>query len=100
MHFFPGGYLELRCSEEAEIIGIDDAEMGEYAYDYVGLETELSPPKHTFDEDATVGAAATGGGREPMHHDHPHFHAAHIAKKASSEASGYEKTEEISVEPA
>lgn len=31
MHFIPG--LRLRCSEEAEIIGIDDAEMGEFAYD-------------------------------------------------------------------
>ncbi|KZP02475.1 hypothetical protein FIBSPDRAFT_1055850 [Athelia psychrophila] len=38
------------------IIGIDDAEMGEYAYDYVGLETELAPPKHTFGEDALEGA--------------------------------------------
>ncbi|KAF8327995.1 ammonium transporter [Amanita rubescens] len=39
MHFIPG--LSMRGSEEAEILGIDDAEMGEYAYDYVGLETEI-----------------------------------------------------------
>ncbi|KAF8884088.1 ammonium transporter [Gymnopilus junonius] len=41
MHFIPG--LRLRVSEEEEIIGIDESDMGEYAYDYVGLETELKP---------------------------------------------------------
>lgn len=39
MHFIPG--LRLRASEQAEILGIDDAEMGEFAYDYVGLEQEI-----------------------------------------------------------
>ncbi|EJT99169.1 ammonium transporter [Dacryopinax primogenitus] len=39
MHFIPG--LCLRTTEEAEIIGIDDAEMGEFAYDYVGVDAEL-----------------------------------------------------------
>ncbi|RXW20797.1 hypothetical protein EST38_g5064 [Candolleomyces aberdarensis] len=41
MHYIPG--LRLRVSEETEIIGIDEVEMGEFAYDYVGLETELKP---------------------------------------------------------
>ncbi|KAF8960438.1 ammonium transporter [Flammula alnicola] len=39
MHFIPG--LRLRTTEEAEILGVDDAEMGEFAYDYVGLEQEI-----------------------------------------------------------
>jgi ammonium transporter, Amt family len=39
MHYIPG--LRLRASEEAEILGIDDAEMGEFAYDYVGLDQEI-----------------------------------------------------------
>lgn len=39
MHFIPG--LRLRCSEEEEIVGIDDAFLGEYAYDYVGADPEL-----------------------------------------------------------
>jgi Amt family ammonium transporter len=38
-HFVPG--LSLRCDEEAEIVGIDDAYLGEYAYDYVGADPEL-----------------------------------------------------------
>lgn len=39
MHFIPG--LRLRASEEAEIVGIDDAYLGEFAYDYVGSDPEL-----------------------------------------------------------
>jgi len=41
MHFIPG--LRLRVDEDSEILGIDDAEMGEFAYDYVGLEAEINP---------------------------------------------------------
>ncbi|KAF8159921.1 ammonium transporter [Crassisporium funariophilum] len=41
MHYIPG--LRLRVPEETEIIGIDESEMGEFAYDYVGLQTELRP---------------------------------------------------------
>lgn len=36
MHFIPG--LRLRCSEDAEIVGIDDSELGEWAYDFGKLE--------------------------------------------------------------
>jgi len=59
MHFIPG--MRLRCSEETEIIGVDDAEMGEFAYDYVGIDTELGP-RPEYPE------GAVGGGREPEHH--------------------------------
>jgi Amt family ammonium transporter len=48
MHFIPG--MRLRASEEAEIIGIDDAEMGEFAYDYVGIDAELGPKAHEHHE--------------------------------------------------
>lgn len=41
MHYIPG--LRLRVPEQTEIIGIDECEMGEYAYDYVGVESELKP---------------------------------------------------------
>jgi Amt family ammonium transporter len=39
MNLIPG--LSLRSSEEAEILGIDDAEIGEFAYDYVELTREV-----------------------------------------------------------
>ena len=59
LHFIPG--CRLRASEEAEILGIDDAEMGEFAYDYVRLDAEPGHPIETK-------AAALGGSREPDHH--------------------------------
>jgi len=58
MHFIPG--LSLRTDEEAEILGVDDADMGEFAYDYVGIDQEIG---HTLD----TGFTATGGNREPNH---------------------------------
>jgi len=39
MNLIPG--LRLRVGEEAEILGIDDAEIGEFAYDYVELTREV-----------------------------------------------------------
>lgn len=40
MNMIPG--LSLRASDEAEIAGIDDTEIGEYAYDYVELSREVA----------------------------------------------------------
>ncbi|KAG1733371.1 ammonium transporter AmtB-like domain-containing protein [Suillus paluster] len=58
MHYIPG--LRLRCDEETEILGVDDAEMGEFAYDYVGIESELMPRSE-------YSAGAPGGNHEPRH---------------------------------
>jgi len=48
MHFIPG--LRISCSDEAEIIRIDDFEIGEFAYDYVSSALEISP--RVYDGDA------------------------------------------------
>jgi len=74
MHYIPG--LSLRANEEAEILGIDDAEMGEFAYDYVGLEQEI---EHGLE---TIGAV--GGAREPDHHHHPSLEDHYLAEKERS----------------
>ncbi|KAF9218851.1 ammonium transporter [Gyrodon lividus] len=58
MHLIP--WFRLRCDEETEIIGVDDVEMGEFAYDYVGIESELMPQSE-------YNNGASGGGREPQH---------------------------------
>lgn len=58
MHVIPG--LTLRTTEEAEILGVDVADMGEFAYDYVGIDQEIGPTPDT-------GLTVTGGGREPDH---------------------------------
>ncbi|OCH88521.1 ammonium transporter [Obba rivulosa] len=85
MHFIPG--LRLRASEEAEILGIDDAEMGEFAYDYVGLDLAASGAAHTFHDDTHShgDVPLTAGGREPRH---LHMSTAH---KEGSLESGVEK---------
>lgn len=74
LHYIPG--CRLRASDEAEILGIDDAEMGEFAYDYVGLDQE---PGHTID----TSVSAVGGSREPDHHA--------VKEKGSSTSSADEK---------
>lgn len=58
MHFIPG--LRLRCDEETEILGVDDAEMGEFAYDFVGVESEIMPR-------AEYNIGTSDGGRELRH---------------------------------
>jgi len=60
MHFIPG--LRLRCDEDTEILGVDDAEMGEFAYDYVGLESEI-PTRTEYNNNQ----GASSGSREPPH---------------------------------
>jgi len=47
MHFIPG--LRLRVSEETEIVGIDEMDMGEFAYDYVGLDLERKPASYNIE---------------------------------------------------
>ena len=74
MHYIPG--LSLRANEEAEILGIDDAEMGEFAYDYVELEQEIG---HGLE---TIGAV--GGAREPDHHHHPSLEHHYLTEKRRS----------------
>ncbi|PWW76005.1 hypothetical protein C7212DRAFT_321040 [Tuber magnatum] len=57
MNLIPG--LSLRATEDAEILGIDDAELGEFAYDYVELTREVisddeTVPKMSSDNAASV----------------------------------------------
>ena len=77
LHFIPG--MRLRCDEETEILGIDDKEMGEYAYDYVGIDAELGVGlPHGASGPGGVGGmhalGTVGGGREPHHTDASYHH--------------------------
>nr|KMM67977.1 ammonium permease MEPA [Coccidioides posadasii RMSCC 3488] len=68
INLIPG--LHLRASEKDEIIGVDDAEIGEFAYDYVeiardvssGFETDKSEPKS--DGDSVNSTKIHGSGKE------------------------------------
>lgn len=75
MHFIP--YLRLRTDETSEVIGIDESQMGEYAYDYVGLDSEVPLLSET--------ASATGGGREPQHISHEAEHASNEKRSIPSD---------------
>lgn len=63
MHYIPG--LRLRVPEETEIVGIDEIDMGEFAYDYVGLERELRTEAHGF---TSPEPALQGGDMEQRHY--------------------------------
>ncbi|KMP04100.1 ammonium transporter MEP2 [Coccidioides immitis RMSCC 2394] len=68
INLIPG--LHLRASEKDEIMGVDDAEIGEFAYDYVeiardvssGFETDKSEPKS--DDDSVNSTKRHGSGKE------------------------------------
>jgi Amt family ammonium transporter len=53
MNLIPG--LSLRASEEAEIAGIDEAEIGEFAYDFVEKERDFIHGRPFESEEAEVG---------------------------------------------
>jgi len=78
MHFIP--FMRLRADENSELIGIDETQMGEYAYDYVGLDSEVPLLSDT--------ASATGGGREPQHaHLHEVEHGSNEKRSIPSETA-------------
>ena len=88
MHFIPG--CRLRCDEDTEILGVDDAEMGEFAYDYVGIDAGAG---HVFKDDihSHGDIPPTTGGREP-HHVHSQIVSATKDKESTGE-SELEKSE-------
>ncbi len=81
MHFIPG--CRLRRSEEAEVNGLDEHDMGEFSYDYVGLEQDVAGDGDAF--------GSTTGGREPRHLSH---------HRGSDNGSLVEKNVEVHAVPA
>lgn len=87
MHYIPG--CRMRCDEDTEILGMDDAEMGEFAYDYVGID---AGSQHAFADDVHSHGdmPPTTGGREPQH---VHSHTVTVHQKDRESASDLEKSE-------
>ncbi|KAI9673863.1 MAG: hypothetical protein M1817_002069 [Caeruleum heppii] len=87
INFIPG--LKLRASEEAELVGMDDDQLGEFAYDYVEVRRDYlawTPAKHERDgHEHTVAPGQRHGISE---------HSNMIEGKAPSEGSseGHEHT--------
>jgi hypothetical protein len=44
--------LKLRATEEDEVLGIDDAEIGEFAYDYVELSRDVIAGESLGEQDS------------------------------------------------
>ena len=88
MHYIPG--CRMRCDEETEILGMDDAEMGEFAYDYVGIDAGVN---HEFHDDVHShgNVPPTTGGREPHH---VHSQTIVVNKDKESTGSDGEKSAE------
>lgn len=63
MNLIPG--LTLRAAEEAEIEGIDEAEIGEFAYDFVEKERDYVP-----DIQDGIDAEDRIDGRSPASSEH------------------------------
>jgi Amt family ammonium transporter len=62
MNLVPG--LSLRASEEEEALGMDDAQLGEFAYDYVELRRDFADVimGEESDGENTSGASGNVGG--------------------------------------
>lgn len=58
MNLVPG--LSLRASEEEEALGMDDAQLGEFAYDYVELRREFGDV--ILGEESGSGSGGDGDG--------------------------------------
>ena len=63
MNLIPG--LKLRASEEAEVLGMDDAEIGEFAYDYVELTRDVINGDALGDDVASKFSVDDGSAIEP-----------------------------------
>ncbi|KAL2132304.1 hypothetical protein VTI74DRAFT_3967 [Chaetomium olivicolor] len=64
MNLIPG--LQLRVAEESEILGLDDAEIGEFAYDYVELAREVVRDLDGGAESGSMFSAAEQHSQYPM----------------------------------
>ena len=87
INYIPG--LHLRASEEAELNGMDDDQLGEFAYDYVEVRRDYlawTPAKHDINSetgDAHIPMAQRHGiteisdyldGKVPSHETNGHAH--------------------------
>lgn len=86
VNFVPG--LHLRASEEAELLGMDDDQLGEFAYDYVEVRRDYLA--------WTPAKAAPDSGEHNVPHHERHGIGAHgemlMGKSPDDNSSGEEHT--------
>ena len=74
---FIGKFLpafRLRATEEEEALGIDDVEIGEFAYDYAELTREIKVPDDDVDEGMSMHSLHHNGAGMAVnsHHEKKH----------------------------
>jgi len=80
INYIPG--LKLRASEEAELLGMDDDQLGEFAYDYVEVRRDYLAWTPGVNEQAAEGSV------HPTHLYGTPAHRDMVHPKAGSEGSG------------
>jgi Amt family ammonium transporter len=102
INWIPG--LHLRASEEAELLGMDDAELGEFAYDYVEVRRDYLAWTPAKNEPESTDHQITQGerhgiqqhsemleGKEPSESSNDHHHG--MPPAGDRHAMALEKTE-------
>jgi Amt family ammonium transporter len=87
INFIPG--LHLRASEEAELLGMDDDQLGEFAYDYVEIRRNYNSGFENFFP-ATEGHSGEPGEHivSPQHGSQEHSNMIHGTSPDSSSSGG------------
>ena len=57
--------MHLRASEEDEIMGMDDAEVGEFAYDYVEVSRDVVNGIEDAEMESSPKQSVSGSGEKP-----------------------------------
>lgn len=69
MNLIPG--LSLRATSEEEETGLDDAQLGEFAYDYVELSRHVNEFFGSEDHSSGRGSLKGVSGSEPLKTEQP-----------------------------
>ena len=110
MHYIPG--LRLRCDEETEILGVDEDQIGEWAYDYAYVNRSIEEgdvrPNHglslnmnekvtdlqkqsstSYYPDSSVSQDAAAPAQQHHHHHQQHLAPTQASTLDTEAASSY-----------
>ncbi|KAH0536320.1 hypothetical protein FGG08_006793 [Glutinoglossum americanum] len=85
INYIPG--LHLRATEKAELLGMDDDQIGEFAYDYVEVRRDFLAWTPAKNEPLTAEHTITGGERHGIP-EHSEMIDGEAPKGATSSGSG------------
>lgn len=86
MNLVPG--LSLRVSAEEEEMGLDDSQMGEFAYDYVELSRHVNELLGSPSDEEVAGAGAGSASSRPSSSPHASLKGHPVESTTTSQAVG------------